>query len=709
MESQNTRKDPIADLLTRQTPSARFEVDSRGYTQVIFEPDELERFNRYIADELADGIEHSRDRWQRAEENIRVYRGLDESGKRKKNRVPLATRIVNQITAWIVQSILSRHPVFSAVPEDFGEVDVVMMAPEMGAVQTKASVEDIAEAMEAFVEHLVEKQLPFRKVLSDFVLDICMGADYPLLKVGYSPDVQEVSMPMMQPLGIDTTNMVGRPSMAVKLFNGEKERKKMLRGSPFTIDVVSTLNFVTPADCDDVQTSPWIAERLPRLSAMQIREKFSSGEYTMGKGVDYQPTEEELKSIIHGKPIDPDQDPKYKTDPESGERKYPRDYQEAYEMWVFWPISLGPGEDGRNQIIIANMCVPYHMGAQHVLAVYENPFDTGRRPFFPGFYRQLPHELKGESPMTDIAPLEDVISSLYRLQIQNQVQSTVRIWAARSGSTAWKDLMKKRGDGGVKPGDVVAFTSPEEIKELNNPGGGANLYQEMNLAFEQADMAVGVSGLDFGHLPGRTADAAIARVHEQSKMMASMALEAVRESLSHAMQMLIEVIQQYQPVGFRVPIKNPKIAAMIGDVIGMPRDPISNVMKVRITASSQDQSREVERERLLIDYQMITQSNQQILQSAAQILSPEVPPVYEELLKFVTVREEEALRRILALHRRDADISTLQAEEIDQLRAMKHAAIQQMQMGGQEPQGGGDVQQQQQAPDGGGQAEMQPS
>lgn len=110
-------------------------------------------------------------------------------------------------------------------------------------------------------------------------------------------------------------------------------------------------------------------------------------------------------------------------------------------------------------------------------------------------------------------------------------------------------------------------------------------------------------------------------------------------------------------------------------VIAMPTDAISEKFRIVVNASSQDQTKDAERERLTIDYQMILGSNDKVLEAAAALFNPETTEPYEKVIQFALTREEDALKRLLALHRNDAETATLDLMEIEAILQAKRDAL----------------------------------
>lgn len=677
MEQSNHRADPIAALLEDTGATAVIQVDADGYQRVVFRDDERERFRSTLAEELREAIEKSRDRWERAREMIRVYEGKSKEGEQTTTVVPIAKRNANQMTAYIVQTILGRSPIASARPQDYGDMEIVYQT-EQGPVVDKASIEEVCEGLEAMIQDILEARVPFRSALTEFVSDLVGGVGVPMLKWAYEKDTRVVRQyeiePTMSPV------QVGEDRVAFKAMIKPFPREvSVAKGCPHKIVPVSCFNWVGPADMLDVQDSPWFAERLPRLDGMALHTKIKNKDYDFGLPDGTEPDEELVRRVIQGKPPDSADNPQ--PDPEKDDVTSPREYQDAWEVYIYWPVRLESGE-----IEIMDLCVDYHLGAQEILRVRKNPYAHNLRPYTPGFYRKRTHRFESGSVVEDMEPFQDLVSSLYRLQIQNGVQATLKAYMVRRGSPAHQDLMAKKGAGGVKPGDIITFADPGEIVPFQTGGSVGSLYNEMNFAMQEADRQVNLSDLDRGDIPGRTADAAIARVHEQSTMQRAMALEAVREALSLGFYMLLENIRQYSPTGDTLATFDPRKRAMQERVIAMPTGALAEKFRIVVNASSQDQTREAERERLTIDYNMIVGSNAQIMQSAATLFHPETTEPYEAIVKFCLQREEDSLRRLLSLHRNDAETATLDEMELEAiLQAKREALAQQQQMAAAQP------------------------
>lgn len=684
MEQVNHRNDPVSALLDGSGASAIIQKDAYGNDRVVFTPEERERFRQYLADELRDGIEASKERWNKTRERIRVYEGKDKDGEAKSTIIPIAKRNANQIISYIVQSILGRTPIASAKPQDYGMMEVVFPTPT-GPVMDEASIEEVAQGLEDLLQDTLDTRIDFRGPLTDWVTDIVIGAGVPMLKWCYEKVETNVLVPNVKATPIAAKGKTANAKKAMILpFHKEIS---VLKGCPHKVYAVSDLNLVYPADTMDVQDTPWLAERLPRLDAMAMHTKIQSGYFDFGLPDGEEASPELVKRVIQGKPADAADNPQ--RNPDDDGKELPRDYQDAYEVYAYWPI-----RDESGKITIHSLECGFHLGAEELLCVKLLPYGHKLRPYTPGFYRKKPHEFESGSVVEDMEPFQDLTSSIFRLEIQNAVQSALKGYIVRRGSPAHQDLERKRAKGGMKPGDFITVADVQgEILPFQTGGSQASLFPVLNLAMSEADRVVNLSESDRGDIPNRTAAATVAKIHEQSTMQRAMALESVRSSLSLGFYMLLENIRQYSPAGETLATYDPRKRAMQERAISMPTGAINEKFRIVVNASSQDQTKDAERERLTIDYNMIVGSNAQVLQNAAALFNPQTTEPYERIIKFCLEREENALERLLALHRNDAETATLDKMEIEAiLQAKREALAQQQQMAAPAPEAGAEGQ-----------------
>lgn len=686
MEQANTRKDPISALLDQSGPSATIQKDKNGNDRVVFTPEERERFRRYCAEELRDGIEASKERWASTRERIRVYEAKAKDGETSGTIIPIAKRNANQIIAYIVQQILGRTPIASARPQDFGDMDVIFPGPD-GPVLDTASIEEVAAGLEDILQDILESRIDFRGALTEFTTDVVIGAGIPMLKWCYEKVEGTALVPDARPDSAVGRGKDGKAKRKVVIVPYPKE-VPVIKGCPHKVLAVSDLNLVYPADTLDIQSTPWMAERLPRLDAMALWEKIQGGVYDFGLADGEEPTPAMIQAVVSGSPADPSDAPQ--PDPAKDDQKYSRDYQDAFELYVFWPI-----RNEKGQIKIESLVCDFHLGAQEIMAVKRLPYAHKMRPYTPGFYRKVPHEFRSGSVVEDMEPFQDMASSIYRLEIQNAVQAALKGYVVRRGSPAHQDLMRKKAAGGMRPGDFIEAADPQtELIPFQTGGTNASLFPILNMTLAEADRVVNLSETDRGDVPNRTAAATVAKVHEQSTMQRAMALEAVRSSLSLGFYMMLENIRQYAPAGETLATYDPRKRAMQERAISMPKDAINEKFRIVVNATSQDQTKEAERERLMIDYNMINGANELLLKNAATLFHPETTPAYERLLAFALQRSEDSLLRLLAIHRNDAEAATLDKMEIEELLQAKREALappEEMMGGGEQPMEGGEM------------------
>lgn len=667
MNTHELRNDPIAGLLERETPSAQFLQDDEGYYRVLFAPEELTRFQIALGIQLDEAIDGAQDRWDEARENERTYNGIDakDAGVARKDRktlvLPLAKRHSNQVTAYVVQNLLGRRPYTQADPQDQGEIPVLGPPAGPGAPPSQAmvSVEDLAEEYELLFDDILERGNRYRQLVTDWTADFVRGIDAPMIKLVYDPTRGKQLSRVI--------NEDGRPT-------NEFDEKVDKQAIPYKLMLVRTFNWVMSPGALDHNDAELFAERMPGITATQIRERVWGGQYDFGRPPEKLPTEDEIRQIIAG--AESDEDDWAQAMESEGKKTQSHDRTEVWECWPEWPILTGFAEDGEPEIEVFRLQVHYHRASHKVLMVRKHPYTFARLPYVPGFYRRLPDEFRSDSIVGDLAPVQDLASSLYRLQTQNSAQATLKAYMVRKGSIAQGSLLKAiNKNGGIRPGDVLEFGQKDEIEPFQVGAGSSSLQQEIAMAMSEAEKLATTSEIDYGDVPGRTADAAIKRVQEQSKMQTTMAIESAREQLAEVFAMLASMVQQYNPTGRMISVKDPKKQQMVKKAISMPTEPVESKFRFVVRASTEDQSREAERERLMIDKQLIDQSNQFLMQGVATMLDPSIPPLFEQFIMEIGVRDQEGLRRILALHRKDADAVTWSRDEFMGMLQLKHQAM----------------------------------
>lgn len=672
MKRVDPRVDPIADLYMRDTPSAEIVPDEAGNI-IYFAEDELERINDYIGRELDDAIKFSKNRWDRALANYRVYEGENESGESLADGdlvVTIAKRDANQIISWMVQTMLGRKPYASAIPHDYGTVQVVVPHDQFGQVMTEASVEEVADGLSTLLNYYLEHKLNYREILTTIVTDCVIGMAPAILKVCYDYDEYETSVGGFEQTGspFEEDGKIYTPV----ILDPRKRKIEMTGGSEYKILPISTLNWVMPNGCDDIQSAPWVAERIPRITPMDMRIGISSGKYTLGKQRPL--TSEEVERIVYGRPPDDSEAPfgQMLKDRESDK---PAEDQDTFEVWLTWPVLIGidPETDEPN-IVVAEIFTHYHYSARAGLFFRENPYIHKKRPFVATFFRKRPHQFSSSSIVEDVLPYQKLVTSLFKLQIQNGVQATLKAFLVRRGSEAHQCLIRASDEGGIKPGDFITFVSREEIEPFQTGGSLGTLKDEIQFANDEAQRLTGVNEIDRGFVPDRTAEATIKRIHEQSKMQASMALESIRYSMSEVFTMFLQMLQQYAPSGRQIPVYDPRKRAIIDATIAMPVDMIEDQFSFTVTATSEDQTREAEVERETAAYTLIEKDTKFLIEAVPTMLGPSVPPVFQEFLKFLVNRDQDHLKRVLGTYRKDADLSVLNPEEVDSLLNMARQA-----------------------------------
>lgn len=673
--------DPIRDLEQRTTPSATVYTDRDGYDRVAFAPDELERLERYLVDEIFKARVDDQARVERVLANVRAYEALPDEDQKGMLVFPICKRDANQHVAYQVQTIMAKDPVISTEAIDGGTVDVLGV-DDSGPYTRSISSEEAAKKIERFVDYAMKDLVPLRKVLNAGFLDAIIGPDPAYLKVHRVEDVKKMKKRSVRQADGGGLSIGLRP-----------EEVEVPASYPNQISYVPALDTLMPAECINEQESPWFAELLPNLSPTDVRMRFRSGQWDFAAPPESKPDLEKIDYIVTGASSN---ESDYRDELRAMEGRIPADPSERsliYEIWMRWPLLVEkaggtvvdeetgeevPGESMMD-IEVHDLVIHFHYGRGTILMAKVHPYWFPERPYVPLRQRIRHQQHSGGSVVEDLRPLQKMLTGLMHIQMLSGAQNVLKMFLVRRKSTAAASLEAKMARGGLRPGDAIEFDTPDEITPFQGGGAVATLANEVAFINNEATRLSGVSEIDRGDVPNRTAAAAIEKVLEQSKLQSSMTLDNFREQISKAVTMWIMLVQQYSSRGEMLPYRDETTKKLISDVIFFPLEPVANKFRFRVTASSADQVREMEYQRRVAQYKLLQENNAYLTNALGALTDPKLPEFYERITSWLIARDQKAFGDILSVYDPDWDQVVLTPKMLTSILAEKRQALREMQ------------------------------
>lgn len=601
---------------------------------------------QYLCDAIKEAEDTDGPRIERILENRRVYEAHPK--KDEAIHLPIAKQDANQVAAGIVNAIMSKQPIVTIKPLEGGEMSL-LVRDEFGEQELKVSTTQEAAALQEYGEYLLKRRVPFRDRVETAVLDMVSGG-MPYLKICYEANYRTIR--------------------EMKFEQGSAAAVEVRRSTPIDeplkMEPIDGINILLPPGERDEQLSPWIAERY-ELSPTKIRQNFAQGLFVGDILNPEAKAEKEFiaKVVGGGAGSSSWQDAKRESAKIMGRATRQRSLPSFHEVWFYWPR---PDENG--EIELLHLCAQLQLDCRELLALYDHPYRHGLRPLIPLLQRPKPYEWASGSTVDDIAPIQKMMSKLFDITIKNGIQAIIKGYLVKKGSPGWHSMLDLEKANALKPGCIVGVGDMGEITPFQMGGNMGSLSSEIGYLDQQRR---GLSVVpEHQNIPNRTASGTVSQIMAESKAQGSQTLERVREQLGKAIKMLFQVAQQFSYYGEPVPFEDPKTRAIVEKFIYFPTELIDSQFSFDITATADDDTNEAKKEAEMLALRLINEQNQTSMTSIFEMMSPETPPFYEEVLKQAALRSERQLGRLLALSTKDSETFVWDEEELGAMLTAKH-------------------------------------
>ena len=378
-------------------------------------------------------------------------------------------------------------------------------------------------------------------------------------------------------------------------------------------------DFIVPPECNNVQTSDWIAHRF-RLnwSELKLRER-DFGYQNLDK-IKQQSTEaphsdltQESQKIVG---IDNSVlSPTYV----------------LYEVWC--KLDLDKDEIDEDYV------VTLESETGTILRIIKNPYEHKRRPFV--IFNMVPRE-----------------RSIYGIGIPEMTYglraelNTIHNQRRDNATIANTICLKGRAGTSVKPGVKIY---PGKIFILNNPAEDLVplvlgvvrpiALEEELITQSYIERRTGVSDYTLGRESSvaktrATATGTLALIQEGNKRFDFM-MRCVRASLVEAYSQVIELLAQYQAPSI---YSNNQTFA-----VSVPKDFSRDKLTIQVTASSALVNREVEKQNLLVVIERMVFYYDKIMNLAMMSVNPQIPPELKNLSTKIQLSMTKLMERLLYL------------------------------------------------------------
>lgn len=654
-------------------------------------PDELVRLNELYKAEYEQAWNDDQKPREAKLALLKAYKGIPD-GKDQIQIIPLIRRAVKQNVAWLKNTIMSRRPLVTVTPDSNSTIEVLVNDPTFGPVSLKKTSEEVASAIEGWLEYKLRKRLPFDRIVETAALEAKRGQTPTWIKITHDPAKRTVKSPKF-----------GKNGPISVTFEG-KDDEEILAGEPTQIRNVSTYAMLMPADEQDPQTSRWLAESVP-MTSEELRRHLYNGTFNL---IDKDEWEEFIDNGSEQVQTPEDQQ---KGAIDKRIASVPKGMHDVQLLWLFHTVPMkqtlvsvdGTGAQTEKKVkTFKEYSFVGHFHRRHgkFMSLIRNPRDDGERPYVPVFDGKEPFRHTGDSLAEDVVQYQKIISQLYSLEIKGGVLATTPVTFFEPGSMAGEWLMS---NGEVTPGALIPRQRPEEIEATTLGTRPVSLLGLIENQYSQYERETSLGDLQLGlNVPGRTPASTLAQILNQGETLAAMFLDNFRVDLGTVLRLYVQTVQQYMRFGEVIPF-DPETAATIRAALGaddadptvegmpmrFPVEPIHNQFAFTVTASSDDRTQQNDLDKLTNLWNMVIKDGEVVAQIAAPLASGQLPPQVADLFIQQITRQEKAIELVAKSMRKDGKTFSIDPKKITiTAMAEQQAILAQSQQEGQNgPQG----------------------
>lgn len=619
---ENDLNDLTKPLIEVDSKSGAFEPDPNDPMIQRYVPTASERLRieDWLKRELDQAYEDDAPNRQKKLDLLRAYKA-EPQGKEQILVLPLVKRAVNQNVSWITSTIMGKKPVVTVTPDSNETITVLVDDPTFGPVPIEKTSEEVAQALEAYLQFKLLKRMSFRKIVKTAAREAKRGQTPTWIAVRHSPESRLTKAPRYEKSG------------PVAITFKSKDDVEIPSRDATRLENVSTYSMLMPADEQDPQDSRWLAESTPQRNE-EFRRSLYNREYFL---VDKSLWETLIEEGADEELTQADQQ---KSQQEKRTPGRPKEWHDVWCVWFFWTVPLKStlisvdtesGEQQSKTITTYqeySMVGYFHRKLGRLLSCIRNPFDHGMRPYVPVYDRKEPFRAAGESIAEDVAPYQKIVSQLNSLEIRGGIVATTPVAFVAPGSVAGEWI----AENAIEPGSQIPRLKTDEIEVKNLGTHNQSLLGLIQFHNQEFEKTTSIGDLQLGlELPGRTPASTMAQALNAGETQAKEFLDDFREDLSDAIKLLIQTEQQYMRFGTVIPF-DPETKATIlaaldpkqeapdlsGVPVRFPQEPIHHQFAFNITASSDDRSEQNDTEKLVTLKKILDADGQRL----AMIIGP---------------------------------------------------------------------------------------
>jgi hypothetical protein len=490
----------------------------------------------------------------------------------------------------------------------FARLMGILFAPDnlMSCRPKKPEMIEFARVLQEFLQAVQESELKAFDVCADFVLEVVkLGTG--ILKTRYKREHKEVYE--FREIG----GQVFEDHRTVRMFDHAE------------LAHVSLFDFLVPATAQDIQSSPWVAERV-LLTWPQYLNRVREGIYIPAPQLENWQAQSRGSNVLeHLMELD----------------KYKAGVGDKLEFWECW-TNFDIEGTGSPRALVCTIHIP----TWSVVRLDFNPYLKQEYPYERARFLRQEKRFYGIGMIEMLDQFQDEVTAMHNQRIDSGTLANSTMFKGRRGVV--------REDEPIFPGRWFLLDDMNDVDVLNM--GAGKLDTSANYEGVTMQYAKHRSGVN-EHVAGQFAPSiGYATAHtnlqqlQQATQRFDQTLREIRKALSGSIVRAVELYQQFDREGRAFTVLGERDGMILQHFIEFPIEDIREGVAIDVTATSASLNKEVEIRTNTILMQMVSQFYREMLDGLMLAFTPGLPPQLQTVIFQMIQGGTILMRRILAAH-----------------------------------------------------------
>lgn len=400
----------------------------------------------------------------------------------------------------------------------------------------------------------------------------------------------------------------------------EQIAQLLIRDHP-VVNHVSLFDFLVPASALDIQSAPWVAERL-NLTYGQLQNRVRAGIYQDAGLTNWWAKDKGSRQLELMQQLD----------------AYRPGIGDKFTLWEGW-LDFDISGIGEPMALVATI----HLPSMSLLRVDYNPFFNQEKPYSDAKYLRQEKRFYGIGLCEMLDQFQDEISTMHNQRLDNATLANSSMFKARKGSGI-------KQDEPVFPGRWFLLDDMGDVEtlQMGQRFDSTVPYEQLTLSYARGRTGVTdyISGADNPSIGYGTATTAVQQLREGTKRF-DQVLRECRRCLGSVGQQAVELYQQYNQNGKEYLAMGQEDGTVVHQILQFPMELLRTSIGIELTATSAALNKEVEIRTNQLIMQMVMQFYQQIMMGVSYMVNPQMPPEIRQLAFEMVQGGTILMRRIL--------------------------------------------------------------